>query len=201
MVIGATYRLATNMNGYAENFRFANQSAVSDTLSYKVDTLGREKLRIGDELGVGISVRGGEKWNAEFNYTRSNWKNSGIDNAPGFSVIGDMTFRTTVSQSFRAGFEITPNRNDIRYYLKTCTYRAGLYFDQEYYTVNNMNVNTFGITIGATLPVFRLYNGLTVGVDFGQRAADRQGMIRERYVMFNIGFNIHDIWFQKPRYN
>jgi hypothetical protein len=201
MVIGATYRLATNMNGYAENFRFANQSAVSDTLSYKVDTLGREKLRIGDELGVGISVRGGEKWNAEFNYTRSNWKNSGIDNAPGFSVIGDMTFRTTVSQSFRAGFEITPNRNDIRYYLKTCTYRAGLYFDQEYYTVNNINVNTFGITIGATLPVFRLYNGLTVGVDFGQRAADRQGMIRERYVMFNIGFNIHDIWFQKPRYN
>jgi hypothetical protein len=156
MVIGATYRLATNMNGYAENFRFANQSAVSDTLSYKVDTLGREKLRIGDELGVGISVRGGEKWNAEFNYTRSNWKNTGIDNAPGFSVIGDMTFRTTVSQSFRAGFEITPNRNDIRYYLKTCTYRAGLYFDQEYYTVNNINVNTFGITIGATLPVFRL---------------------------------------------
>ena len=201
MVIGATYRLATNMNGYAENFRFANQSAVSDPLSYKVDTLGREKLRIGDELGVGISVRGGEKWNAEFNYTRSNWKNTGIDNAPGFSVIGDMTFRTTVSQSFRAGFEITPNRNDIRYYLKTCTYRAGLYFDQEYYTVNNINVNTFGITLGATLPVFRLYNGLTVGVDFGQRAADRQGMIRERYVMFNIGFNIHDIWFQKPRYN
>ncbi len=201
MVIGATYRLATNMKGYAENFKFANQSAVSDTLSHKVDTLGHEKLRIGDELGVGISVRGGEKWNAEFNYTRSNWQNTGIDTAPGFSVIGDMTFRTTVSQSFRAGFEITPNRNDIRYYLKTCTYRAGLYFDQEYYTVNNMSVNTFGITIGATLPVFRLYNGLTLGVDFGQRAANRHDMIRERYVMFNIGFNIHDIWFQKPRYN
>ena len=85
--------------------------------------------------------------------------------------------------------------------MKTCTYRAGLYYDQEYYTVNNMSVNTFGITIGATLPVFRLYNGLTLGVDFGQRAANRHDMIRERYVMFNIGFNIHDIWFQKPRYN
>jgi hypothetical protein len=189
------------LKGTALNYRYSNQDSVTDTLKNDAVDLNKAGLKLADELGVGISVRGGEKWNAEFNYTRSNWKNSGIDNAPGFSVIGDMTFRTTVSQSFRAGFEITPNRNDIRYYLKTCTYRAGLYFDQEYYTVNNMNVNTFGITIGATLPVFRLYNGLTVGVDFGQRAADRQGMIRERYVMFNIGFNIHDIWFQKPRYN
>jgi hypothetical protein len=26
-------------------------------------------------------------------------------------------------------------------------------------------------------------------------------MIRERYAMFVIGFNIHDIWFRKHEYN
>ena len=201
MIIGATYRLATDMKGYSVNYRFANQSSVSDTLSYRTDTLGREKLRIGDELGVGISIRGGEKWSAEFNYTRSDWRNTGIDSAPGFSVIGDMGFKASVSQSFRAGFEIVPNRNDIRYYMKRCSYRAGVYYDQEYYKVNGNGVNTFGVTFGVTLPVFRLYNGLSLGVDFGQRAMNRNNMIREQYVMFNIGFNIHDIWFQKPRYN
>ena len=119
----------------------------------------------------------------------------------GFAVSGASTFTSTVSQSFRAGFEIVPNRNDIRYYLRRCAYRAGVYYDQEYYKVNGQGINTMGITLGITLPVFRLYNGLSLGVDFGQRSMNRNNLIREQYVMFNIGFNIHDIWFKKPRYN
>ena len=200
MVVGATYRLATDMNGYAVNYRYANQSSVSDTLVYRVDTLGKAKIGIADELGVGISVRNGEKWSAEFNYTRSDWTNTGIDNAAGFAVKGNMNFKTSVSQSFRAGFEIVPNINDIRYYLRRCAYRAGAYFDQECYTVNGYNINTYGITLGVTLPVFKWYNGLTLGVDFGQRSMNRDKLIREQYVMFNVGFNIHDIWFRKHRY-
>jgi hypothetical protein len=50
------------------------------------------------------------------------------------------------------------------------------------------------------LPVFRLYNGISLGVDLGQRASTRNNMIRERYATFNIGFNIHDIWFRKVQY-
>ena len=201
VVLGATYRLGTNLKGYATNYKYASQSSVVDTLSYKVDTLGMSKVRFADELGVGICVKGGEKWMAEFNYTRSDWTDTGMDGADGFSVIGSMPFSTTVSQSFRAGFEIVPNRNDIRYYFRRCAYRAGLYYDQEYYKVGGYGINTMGITLGVTLPVFRWYNGLSLGVDFGQRSSNRNGLIREQYVTFNIGFNIHDIWFQKPRYN
>ena len=206
MVIGATYRLGTNVRGYATNYQYANQSSVSDTLNFKVDTLKHTGLRLGDELGVGIAIKGGDKWSAEFNYTRSDWRNTGMDTAPGFAVKGNMNFAAAVSQSFRAGFEIVPNRNDIRYYMRRCAYRAGAYFDQEYYKVNGNNVYTYGITLGLTLPVFRWYNGISVGVDFGQRACNpkhqnSQNIIREQYVAFNLGFNIHDIWFQKPRYN
>ena len=201
VVLGATYRMGTNVSGYADNYRYTNQSSIVDTLSYKIDTLGTNGVRFGDELGIGIAVKGGDKWSAEFNYIRSDWTNSEMDKAPGFSVIGQMPFSTTVSQSYRAGFEIVPNRNDIRYYLKRCTYRAGVYYDQEYYKVSGHAINTVGITLGVTLPVFRWYNGLSLGVDFGQRSLNRNSLIREQYVMFNIGFNIHDIWFQKPRYN
>ena len=206
MVIGATYRLGTNISGYSKNYSYANQSSVTDTLSYKVDTLKKEGIRLGDELGVGISIRGGEKWSVEFDYLRSDWRKSGMDASSGFSVKGNMDFTNTVSQSFRAGFEIVPNRNDIRYYMRRCAYRADVYYDQEYYKVNGNNINTYGITLGVTLPVFRWYNGISLGVDFGQRAynprkASDNNIIREQYVTFNIGFNIHDIWFQKPRYN
>ena len=201
VVVGATYRMGTNMKGYSTNYRYANQSSVTDTLKYSVDTLARSGMRFGDEIGIGIAVKGGERWSAEFNYLRSDWSKSGFDNAPGFSSIGDSKFTSTVSQSFRAGFEIVPNRNDIRYYLKRCSYRAGVYYDQAYYKLDGHNVNSMGITLGVTLPVFRYYNGISLGVDMGQRASTRNNMIRERYITFNIGFNIHDIWFRKVQYN
>ena len=106
-----------------------------------------------------------------------------------------------MSNSFRAGFEIVPNRNDIRYYLKRCAYRAGVYYDQSYFKLDGHSVNSMGITLGVTLPVYKWYNGVSLGVDMGQRASTRNSLIRERYIKFVIGFNIHDIWFQKPRYN
>ena len=201
MIIGATYRLSTSLKGTALNYRYANQDSVTDTLKYQENDLRKAGLKFADELGVGISVKGGEKWTAEFNYLRSDWRNSGFDSAGGFSVKSDTeTFTSTVSQSFRAGFEIVPNRNDIRYYLRKCAYRAGVYYDQSYYKLNGNSVNSMGITLGVTLPVFRLYNGLTLGVDLGQRASTRNNMIRERYATFMVGFNIHDIWFQKVQY-
>ena len=202
MVVGTTYKLGTDMKGFATNYRYANQSSVTDTLKYNVDTLARSGVRFGDELGIGIAFKGGEKWSAEFNYLRSDWRNSGMDDTPGFSAIGDSKFSSTVSNSFRAGFEIVPNRNDIRYYFKRCAYRAGAYYDQAYYKLDGHSVNSMGLTLGITLPVYKntLHNGISLGVDIGQRASTRYDMIRERYVKFVIGFDIHDIWFIKNQY-
>ena len=200
MVIGATYKLGTNMKGYSTNYRYANQSSVTDTLKYNVDTLAKTGVRFADEIGVGIAFKGGDKWSAEFDYIRSDWRGTGLDKAAGFAVNGQSVFTSAVSQSFRAGFEIVPNRNDIRYYMKTCSYMVGVYYDQAYYKMAGNNVNSMGITLGMTLPVFKLYNGISIGVDLGQRASARNNMIRERYATFNIGFNIHDIWFRKVQY-
>ena len=201
MIIGATYKMSTSMKGNSLNYRYATQDGILDTLKHDNVELKKSALKFADEIGVGISVKGGEKWTAEINYLRSDWRNSGFDSVDGFSVSSDTeTFTSTVSQSFRAGFEIVPNRNDIRYYLRKCAYRAGVYYDQSYYKLNDNNVNSMGLTLGVTLPVFRLYNGLTLGVDLGQRSSTRNNMIRERYATFMIGFNIHDIWFQKVQY-
>lgn len=200
MIVGATYKLGTDMKGYSTNYRYANQASVTDSLRHKVDTLSALGLRFADEIGIGIALKGGEKWTAEFDYTRSDWSRSGLDRAPGFKVNGESNFTTTVSQSFRAGFEIIPNINDIRYYFNTCSYRFGVYYDQAYYKLDGNNVNSMGITLGMTLPVFKLYNGISLGMDIGQRASTRNGMIRERYAKFVIGFNIHDIWFRKVQY-
>ena len=201
MTLGATYKLSSRMKGYSTSYRYANQSSVTDTLSYSVDTLAASGLRFADEIGVGIAFKGGDKWSAELNYIRSDWSNSGFDKTSGFNVAGQSTFSSTVSQSIRAGFEFIPNRNDIRYYFKRCAYRFGAYYDKAYYKLDGNNINSMGVTLGMTLPVHNYHNGISLGMDIGQRANMKNpSMIRERYVSFVIGFNIHDIWFRKVQY-
>lgn len=202
LTVGATYRLKTNVKGRLTDYSYANTSEITDTLRNDVAVLkAGDGIKFGDEFGVGVSLKGGDKWSAEINYLMSDWRNSGMENREGFSASGSSVFTSSVSHSVRAGFEIVPNRNDIRYYLRRCAYRAGAYYDTSYYLFDGNVVNSFGITLGVTLPVFRWYNGITVGVDLGQRGSLRNGMVRERYVSFSVGFNIHDLWFQKPRYN
>lgn len=202
MTVGATYRMGSNIKGYSTEYSFATISSVRDTLGYSIDTLGKNRIaRLGDELGVGISLKKGDKWSVELDYIRSNWSGSHFDVAQGFANVGSTVFSPTVSHSFRAGFEIVPNRNDIRYYMRRCAYRVGAYYDTAYYKLDGNNVNATGITFGVTLPVFRWYNGISLGVDLGQKGSTKGTLTRERYAMFVIGFNIHDIWFQKYRYN
>ena len=123
-----------------------------------------------------------------------------MDVAKGFAVKGSSYFDTRVSQTYRAGFEIVPNRNDVRYYYKRCAYRVGAYYEDSRFAVDGNQIKDIGLTFGASLPVFRYYNALTFAVGLGQRASTAGNMIRERYVNFTVGFSFHDMWFRKLTY-
>ena len=58
-----------------------------------------------------------------------------------------------------------------------------------------------GLTLGMGIPVFRYYNSINFGIDMGQRGTLKGNQVRERYFLFTISFNLHDIWFIKPLYN
>jgi hypothetical protein len=141
----------------------------------------------------------------EADYTRSDWRNSGMNTRDGFcgNIIGGTgrsVFSTSVSEAWRAGVEYVPARNDIRYYYRKIAYRAGVYYKNDYYMLDDNKISAYGITLGATLPIFPGYNGITLGMDFGQRGSMKNNMIRETYINFSIGVNLFDIWFQKHQY-
>ena len=199
LIVGATYTTAVNLKGTMESYRYSAGSAASDTLYYKLDQLGVDsKVRLASEIAVGVSFQEKGRWIATFDYSRSDWTGSGLDGTRGFTA--SKAFSATTSQTFRAGFEIVPNRNDIRYYFNHVAYRVGAYHKTEYFLLNGKQVASTGITLGVTLPIVNNYNGFTLGVDFGQRGSLTGDMIRERYINFSIGFNLFDIWFRKPRY-
>ena len=203
-VVGATYKLETSLKGTVDRFEIQTISSINDSTpsprTYS-DVLEKGKVKLASEIGTGIALKGGDKWSAEVNYLRSDWTSSGMDKVIGFANVGNAVFSASTSQSVRAGFSYVPNRNDIRYYRRRITYRAGAYWDQAYCKIDGMDLNAVGVTLGATLPVFRWSNGITLGMDFGQRGSKAGNLVRERYVNFHIGINIHDVWFIKTRYD
>lgn len=190
LVIGATYRLGNNLRG--DVFQYAFTAA--DTVMYKDG--GNAAFDIADEFGVGVSYRVNSKWAVGVDYVQQNWLGSSFpDN------VMWTNFSATTARSYRAGFEITPNMYDIRYYMKRVTYRAGAYYEQSYVKVNGNQVNSFGITLGASFPIYRWHNAITFAIDIGQRGTLRHNMVRERYINFILNINLHDLWFVKYRYD
>lgn len=201
LTLGATYSTGAKMKGFYDYTSLSAGTAAVDTLVHKPDTLGLQKdLHLASEIGVGLSLRSPGKWAAEVNYSRSDWSNSGVDAISGYSDNYN-PFKSTNSDIIRIGFELTPNGNDIRYYFNRATYRLGGYYKNDYYLLNGYKVSTAALSLGVTLPVYRWYNGLTLGVELGQRGISKNQVIKENFINFSVGFNIFDIWFQKPRYD
>ena len=190
LVIGATYRLSSRLNGDVVKYAFSD----ADTALYAASR--SDAFDIADELGVGISYRVNDKWAVGADFVQQNW---GASSFP--DDVMWTNFSTANARYYRAGFEITPNMYDIRYYMKRVTYRAGAYFEQSYVKVNGHQVNSFGITIGASFPVYRWHNAVSIAIDMGQRGTLRHNLVRERYINFILNINLHDVWFVKYRYD
>lgn len=206
LTVGATYKMATRLKGSAEGYRYSSGSAATDTLYHSMSSIEEEGVSLAGEMGFGINYGKKNRWMAEINYSRSDWTHSGMDKAEGFAGnlipgSGSSIFSTSVSQGVNAGFEIIPNSGDIRYYFNRCAYRAGAYYKKDYFKLDGHDITSYGITLGMSMPVFRWYNALTLGIDLGRRGSVADNLIRETYIKFNIGVNIFDIWFQKPQYN
>ena len=196
--IGAVYGLDAQLGGRMIN----TVTGVSESKDTTMLGSLPGRLCLAGEKGAGISVTYGGKFRAELDYTRSDWTNCGFSGVTGLAVNGASgpIFKTGISESYRAGMEFIPNPNDIRYYYKLIAYRVGVYYTKEYFSVSGNEIYSRGITLGATLPVFRWNNGLTFGMEIGQRGSLKNNMVRETYVGFNLGVNLFDVWFQKPMY-
>lgn len=192
LTVGATYRIKSKLDGDYTSYALAVSSSTIDTV--KLVTTPGYKVEIPSEFSLGFSIKKRDKWMVGFDYTRQNWEDSFFGETPG------VDFQPSAASSFRVGFEYIPNMYDIRYYLKRATYRFGAYYDKSYINIGGNQVNAAGITFGMSMPIFRWYNAFTWSVDMGQRGSLDNGMVRERYIQFNLNFNLHDMWFIKKRY-
>lgn len=198
LTVGATYKLGSTLKGDYTDVAYASGGNYTDTTlnnSYSMS------YKIPQEVAAGFTLRKSGVWMFGFDYSRQDWTASVFDATPG------VNFSTGVAQSFNAGFEIIPNRYDVRYYLRTVTYRIGAYHKTQYIMIDGKQVTTNGVTLGFALPVYNRRTSVSFAVDLGQTslagaaALTTPGNVRERYVKFSMGLNLYDLWFQKVLYN
>jgi len=197
---GASYLLSSDLKGDATRYAFARSTSVKDTIY--LERMNNAQMKIPGAFAAGISFGKKQReddvvnrWMIGFDYSRQDWSRSTF--APTLGI----DFKPVVSSSFRAGFEVTPNLYDTRYVYKHWTYRGGVYYEQTYLMLNNTRINAGGFSFGVSIPVQHWANLFNFGIDLGQRGSTDNRLVRERYVVFQIGISLYDLWFVKFRYD
>lgn len=129
-----------------------------------------------------------------------------VDYKKGENVdIFGQNFEYKDSYKVAAGGWFLPNSNDFRNYFNRVIYRYGAYFEKGNLYINDKNINTYGISLGATLPFknsgTNRMSGIDIGIDLGKRGTTENNLINQNFINFKIGFNFSDKWFNKRLIN
>ncbi|MDR3351153.1 MAG: hypothetical protein LBN98_05890 [Prevotellaceae bacterium] len=192
LTAGALYQFANNMPIEKIDFIYSIGGMGADTLRH--DSNPNARLLVPASLGVGVTFSEGAKWLAGVDYTYRDWTRADFD-AP-----SSRSFKAMPEHIIRAGFEYTPNRYDIRYFLKRWSYRGGLFFENTYLQFDATRIKNYGLTFGIGIPVGNLNNALNIAAELGQRGTTRDNLIRERYWKLSVSVSLYDIWFVKQRF-
>ncbi|HEY4650428.1 MAG TPA: hypothetical protein VIG72_03395, partial [Pontibacter sp.] len=145
-------------------------------------------------FAAGISIDNGSNLTFAADYQMQKW-----------SDFRNFEREQELADSYRAsvGAEYTPNPNSVGNYFERVTYRAGLYYGNLPYEINDQQLKDKGITVGATLPlgrssIYDLYQ-LNTAFGYGVRGTTDQNLVQEKYFQFNVGVTINSRWFIKRR--
>lgn len=197
--LGAVYRMGGNMQGkrisYVPHYPegLGNISSAVSAVRNETSTLN---LTMPHTAIVGLYFSK-PKYTIAADYTFASWGSSNKNNS-----TGQYSFRNTHAAA--AGVEFTPNAIDARNYLKRCTYRIGVRYSDYYMRISGHDINEAAVTLGVGFPLDpRRRNSIDLGIEAGMRGTTRNGLIKENYIKFSLGFKFFgdDYWFQKIKYN
>ncbi len=192
LTIAATYKLGGNLNPEISD-KVTVSNMYTDTVSCSVTDAS---FFIPGQTTVGVSYQT-SKLALNIDYNIQNWAGLNAE---------DETNSITYSNSntIRAGFEYTPDRGNIRSAFKRISYRAGVSTGNYYVKIDDNTINNTALSIGVGMPMkYASLSTLNFGAEFGQRGTTNNGLVRERYIKFSIGFNFfaEDYWFMKQKYD
>ncbi len=177
------YKLLKNPDGTIDELAAADSTLFSEGTKMKINmplshTAGFAFEKTNSWLiGADVSY---SKW---ADYREGN-TNPGLNNSYGLAVGG----------------QLTPDASSINNYFKLVDYRLGFKYDKTFVKVNDTDINQYALTFGFGFPLPRnrsTFYKINLSAELGQRGTEKNDLVRDRFVNFNLGFTLNDKWFQK----
>ena len=109
------------------------------------------------------------------------------------------------AQGWSAGAEFKPTTDVSNSFFNRMHYRVGYRTYQSELVIKGTRIEQSGVTAGLSIPVSRSQSKINLGVEVGQRGTLDQGLVREDYVAFMVGFSLSpssfDRWFRQVKYD
>ncbi|MBQ7856374.1 MAG: hypothetical protein IJ348_04595 [Alistipes sp.] len=207
LTLGATY-------DYGGSLRPKITKTITTNASTQVTVINREES---SEMAVPHTVNAGvmyqdAKFTTGFDYEYRNW---GSDNNFSERAYGGMEVKYENTHTYKFGFEYTPNRFDVRNYMRRISYRIGARYGDYYQSFGGKRIDQWAVTAGFGFPLrFMGATGINVGVEVGGRGTlspvqhtgdtgvvTKVGLIRQNYAKVTLGFSLfgEDYWFVRPK--
>lgn len=183
-IFGATYQPQTMLSSQKET------SIVSSIEDIDEKTYGAFSDTLPTAFGFGLSYNIDNKLTIAADYSVKKWAGSefGIDPQ-----------RLIDNQLFSLGGEYVPDFNSNKY-LDRVAYRGGVHYETGGFTVAGKAVNSGYVSLGVGLPGRMNSTLISVGVEFGTIGGFSNKHLTETYGQLNVGLNLGEVWFVKPKF-
>lgn len=199
LTLGATYTFG-NTSDFEHQF---SQSTYYISNSEKIYThqLTQDKQKVKNtlpqEFSLGVGYGHDAKW---FISSQIQYKN-GVNNTT--AVSSDFSYQNAYKIS--AGGWYLPNYNNFRNYFSRVTYRYGAFYEKGNLKVDGIDINRYGIGLGASFPFqksnINRMSSIDLALELGQRGTLKNNLVRENFVNLTIGINFANKWFEKQYYD
>lgn len=204
LVFAATY--APKVSLASENVRtfstvsynqFTETTINIDTQEVDLDSRGlaNSSVDLPSKYSFGAGIGQPRIWFVGAEYTQVNTNEF---NNPTLN-LGNSKFVN--AETWSIGGFVVPDYNSFSNYWKRIVYRAGLRYSGLGLNINNEDINEFGITFGAGLPIGGTFSSANLGFEFGERGTTKADLIKEKYFNIHLSLTLNSRWFQKRKYN
>ena len=185
---------ATNESVYFTRSVTTQDLGDFENLDLAARNLKETSISLGDQYSFGLGITKEKKWFVGGQYSQRN----SADYVNNFISLDNITYANGSRLSF-GGFYL-PDYSSITSYWKRIVYRAGMRFEDTGVLFNNQPLKETGISFGVSLPMAG-YSNANIGIEFGKRGSQDNGLIQESYWNLIVGLSLNDIWFIKRKFN
>ena len=206
LTLGATYDYGGSLRPKVTKSIYLNDTY--ETVAYKETDISQ--MCLPHSIKAGLMYQNA-KFMAAVEYEFGAW---GSANAGRFEeqMSNGMLVKYVDTHTAKVGFAYTPNRFDVRNYLKRMAYRTGFRYSNYYQTYNGKGIQQIAVTAGIGFPIkFMGTSSIDICFEYGLRGShatfenmgERIGLIRQDYFKIGLGLSLfgEDYWFVRPKYD